>query len=403
MNRFFKIILLVVLLIVTMVGIYVLTGKEHKNVTRQPEITDLTEKNFQDITVFLKEQAKENGAVYAFEVLKVAKLPPNTDLHLLGHVVGDELFKQQGIEGITHCTQDFRNACSHSIVVGLYLREHEAAFPQIARTCSQAPGGSGAYIMCYHGLGHGILAALDYDLSRAVDVCQQTGTPQHNFLESGECAGGAVMEIISGGDHNRSMWEEQSPKYFRNDDPLYPCTADFMPESAKPLCYLYLTPHLLTYVGADLASPGPDDFRKAMPLCDRIPQGDGISRESCFGGFGKEFIVLVKARDIRTLVSLADDEIRTVIEWCRFAGKEEGVRACTRTAVNSLYWGGENDPAIAVRFCGVLSESEQPACFDNLIGAAYFYNAEDRKALEGFCTLLPQSYQQSCRTKGIGA
>lgn len=29
------------------------------------------------------------GAKYAFDILKTAPVPPNTDTHLLGHVVGD--------------------------------------------------------------------------------------------------------------------------------------------------------------------------------------------------------------------------------------------------------------------------------------------------------------------------
>src|SRR3989344_6471857 len=75
-------------------------------------------RDFKELSDRFAQLARERGGVYAFEVLKQADLPPNTDLHLLGHIVGDELYKQEGLAGIAHCTQDFRNACSHSIVIG---------------------------------------------------------------------------------------------------------------------------------------------------------------------------------------------------------------------------------------------------------------------------------------------
>ena len=74
--------------------------------------------NFKELETRFQDLAKEKGGAYAYEVLKRAPLPPNTDLHLLGHAVGDVLYAQVGIDGIALCTQDFRNACSHSIVIG---------------------------------------------------------------------------------------------------------------------------------------------------------------------------------------------------------------------------------------------------------------------------------------------
>lgn len=403
MKRVFKVFILILLCFCIVAGIYIFINPGLLQTELKVTVVDLSGQSFKEITSYLRDQARRNGAVYAFDVLRLAKLPPNTDLHLLGHVVGDELFKQKGIEGITHCTQDFRNACSHSIVVGLYLREKEKAFPEIAKVCKNAPGGNGAYTMCYHGLGHGILSALNYDLPKAVEFCQQTGTPEHQFYEAAECAGGAVMEIISGGDQNPELWKQESVKYFKKDDPLYPCTADFMPNNVKPLCYLYLTPHLITYAGGNLANPAPEDFKRAIRVCDTIPKTDVVARDSCFGGFGKEFIVLVHSRDIRTMVSLTDEEMKNVYEWCSYARVSDGVTACLRTAVNSLYWGGENDSSVAIRFCNVLPEGEQQACFDNLVGAAYFYNSDNERINDEFCSKLPEKYQRQCRTKKNGA
>ena len=117
-------------------------------------------------------------------MLKRASVPSGTDMHLLGHVVGDILYAQEGLKGIKTCTHDFRNACSHTIVVGLFSEQGEVALPKIAETCYQAPGGSGAYTMCFHGLGHGVLAYTGYDLTKAAQLCQKTGTTGYNYRES---------------------------------------------------------------------------------------------------------------------------------------------------------------------------------------------------------------------------
>src|SRR3989338_10209532 len=139
------------------------------------------------------------------KIFKAAPLGPNIDLHLLGHAVGDELYKQEGLNGITICDNDFRNACSHSIVIGLFYDKGDGALSEISEACRKAPGGSGAYTMCFHGLGHGILAATGYDMGKTAEYCKKTDTTTCK-RESTECIGGSVMEIIGGGFHDREIW-----------------------------------------------------------------------------------------------------------------------------------------------------------------------------------------------------
>ena len=144
------------------------------------EVSDLSGKNlsFEELQKYFKDLADKKGARYAFAVLKVAPLGPNIDLHLLGHTVGDVLYKQEGASGITACNNDFRNACSHSIVVGLFYDKGEKALGPISEACRKAPGGSGAYTMCFHGLGHGILSYTGYDMAKAAEICKKTGTKE---------------------------------------------------------------------------------------------------------------------------------------------------------------------------------------------------------------------------------
>ncbi len=328
--------------------------------------------SFQEISRYFQTLAQGSGGEYAFVALAKASLPPNIDLHLLAHVVGDELYKQQGLRGISICTDDFRNACSHSIVIGVLLEKGEAALSDIANICRIAPGGNGAYTMCFHGLGHGVLAYTDYELDKAIPLCKKTGTEEYNNREYVECIGGTIMEMI-GGVHDRVVWLEKSKKYFKKYNPLYPCNASFMPDEVRPICYLYLTPHLFESVGGNLGNPTSKDFEKAFILCDVLPMG--INREACFGGFGKEFTVLANDRDVRTIEKMNNQQLKTVYEWCTLAKKEDGILSCIDSSVKSLYWGGENEEAVVIQFCNLMVIPEHKQfCFETLDNERLYYN-----------------------------
>jgi hypothetical protein len=363
------------------------------------ETTDTAVMSFQELSDFFKKLSQEKGAPYAYRVLKIAPVAPNIDMHLMGHIVGDELYKQQGIKGMQVCTQDFRNACSHTIVVGAFFDKGEAAFPEITDVCRKAPGGKGAYTMCFHGLGHGVLAYLNFDLKKAITMCEKTGSKTNQNREAVECIGGTVMEILEGGFHDRATWAEQRVKYVSNEHPLAPCDSDFMPDEARSICYTYLTPHLLEVAGANLGSPTVVDYEKAFPFCDKVPVSQPQNRQACYGGFGKEFVVLAQDRDVRAVEDMSEDRLANVYAWCKLAHNEQGTKACMESAIGSLYWGGENNPKAAIRFCSIIDDSAlQQDCAENLIMQVSFY-MDDKGYRQNFCSQLPESYQAICKSR----
>lgn len=393
------------LALVALEAVFLLSSRqEQENPGAYPEIEEIQAQqlsSFQDLSAYFQKLAVDKGAVHAFDVLKAVSLPSNIDMHLLGHVVGDILFVQKGVDGMRVCTNDLRNSCSHSIVVGLFFAKGEGALGEIAGACRNAPGGKGAYTMCFHGLGHGILAYAGYDLEKTIGLCKKTGTPQYGSQEYTQCVGGAIMEMVGGGFHDKALWAEQRKKYFTKDDPLYPCSSDFITDGARQFCYIYLTPYLWEVVGADLGFPKADDFKKAFPLCDRLPKEDGANRDACYGGFGKEFVGLVLGRDIRgsALENITDAKLQQVYGWCLLAGNKEGSAACMLHALQALYWGGENDRSIALRFCDLISTPYyRNSCFLNLINAVSFY-IEDTRYREEFCRAIPAVLQEECRGK----
>ncbi|MCE9549082.1 hypothetical protein K8Q98_01650 [Candidatus Nomurabacteria bacterium] len=354
--------------------------------------------NFEEALKFFTDLAKDKGARYAFSALKVVNFQSDIDLHLLGHGIGDILYKQEGVDGMTVCDNDFRNACSHSMVIGLFNDKGEDALKEVAEACRKAPGGVGAYTMCFHGLGHGILAYEGYDMEKASKICQKTGTPQYNYNEATQCISGTVMEIIGGGFHDREIWEVQRKKYLNKNKPLSLCESSFISKEAKYLCYVYLTPYLFEAVGANLGKPTAKDFAKAFKFCDLIPKDKSSERDACFGGFGKEFDGLVQGRDIRqgSINNLSSTQLKQIYDWCLLASNKLGINSCVVHALNSLYWGGENERSVSVNFCTQIEdEFFQGSCFNALINAVSYY-IQDLNYRKLFCEELPEAYQPEC-------
>lgn len=353
-------------------------------------------KDFKELSDRFQELAIDKGGEYAYEVLKRANIPPNTDLHLLGHIVGDELYKQQGFEGMSICTPDFRNACSHTIAVGALNEFGEGILPKIREACKKAPGGTGAYTMCFHGFGHGVFAYYDFDIEKTVAYCKQAGTKEYNNREYIECVGGMIMELTGGGGHDPDGLARAQEKYLTSS--LAPCMSGLIPEEAKSICLTYLTPRIWQSVGVDLGRPDPDKFDEAFAACDAIPVSKQALRDACSGGFGKEFTVLAAARDVRDMAKMTDAQLQTVWDWCMKAPRADGQNACRVQAFSSLYWGGENDASLSVRFCSLAPVSQENACFDQLYGESNFY-IRDAAAKQRICAMVPEDRKATCTTK----
>ncbi len=362
-----------------------------------PEVQELTGTTwtFQQYQDYFKNLAQQKGGVYAFEVLKRAPFPAGIDLHLLAHVVGDVLYAQKGIDAIKYCDAEFRNACSHSVVIGILNEHGEGSMQQIASTCKEAPGGKGAYGMCFHGLGHGVLAYTGYELPRAIHMCKMVGTAEYRNREYVECVGGTIMEMIAGV-HDRQAWEVQQKKYFKASDPLYPCNADFVPGDVKSICYIHLTPHLFTSAGGDLGNLTPPVYEKAFSFCSALPKSDEEWRAACYSGFGKEFTVIAQQRDIRNIGGADETVLRTIRSWCSLSHDYQGERACNGSALSSLYWGGENEIDAALTFCRVAEGDAQFSCYEQLAFLIGYYGRNDHE-VKTRCALLPDSYQSQCR------
>ena len=150
---------------------------------------------------------------------------------------------------------------------------------------------------------------------------------------------------------------------------------------------MYISPRLFEVAGADLAAPKPEHFAKAFTYCDGIPSSEGPLRQSCFAGIGKEFPVLALARDIRAVSEASDEDLRQMREWCSSAPHLEAYGACARSVLDSLFWGGENDPRVSLRFCELAPPEEVNDCFNYIFDLALNYLPHESLSAQ-FCSRL---------------
>jgi hypothetical protein len=175
-----------------------------------------------------------------------------------------------------------------------------------------------------------------------------------------------------------------------------------IPEDSKFFCFDYSTPYLFEAAGANLNNPEPNDFSEAFKYCDKIPANEERNRNSCYGGFGKEFVVLVRGRDIRkaSIANISDDNLKTVFRWCSLADNKNGTAACLLHSVDSLFWGGENDVIFSLSFCGLLSDDKfyQGSCYNHLISIVHHY-IKDSQYINNFCHKLPTQHKDLCLSR----
>jgi hypothetical protein len=122
-----------------------------------------------------------------------------------------------------------------------------------------------------------------------------------------------------------------------------------------------------------------------------------MSRQACFGGFGKEFVVLANERNVQNIQDITEEKLRTAYGWCAMAGAEDGIEYCIRDGLQSLFWGGENSWRGAERYCRIVTDPlQKDRCFNFLFGLVGHYMS-DKVYREKFCFEVSSQYQNTCR------
>ncbi len=293
--------------------------------------------------------------------------------HSMAHAVGRKAFRDAGGDigkAIRSCTADCHSGCMHGVIEEAFRLEKSASprhatsedlRAQIGSVCAtqNLPGRTPQTLLeCEHGIGHALLAALDYHIHDALPLCDLLP----RSVDRSSCYGGIFMENVTAADpRDRDL---------RLDDPLHPCT--MVADPYKKACFADQSRAMLFL--------GMSDTAVAERCASLAEYGD-----ACFRGFGRDVSLSVRAGNpMRTVTAcqvLADGYFEPCIEG----------------AVDALitHTGGGGEWAWTL--CAALADSgDQSICLEHAVSFLRQRYAMTNRDLRKECDAQKDSARAAC-------
>lgn len=245
--------------------------------------------------------------------------------HLNAHQFGDALYWEKSLRGVLVCDDRFGRGCFHQFFMTALDQEGDSVVPQLEEVCLKEFGKGTEGHSCNHGIGHGIMAALDEDLSKALNICRSFESQELIFA----CIDGVFMEYFTpttlvSGEDTKDM------KPVDQEDPSAVCRS--VQEMFKPTCYSMQSSWWLSY-GINT--------EKAGAWCENIAHTE--HKKACFKGLGY------------ALVLSSDYQKDIVIQACNSASRTQEQKILCRAGA---FWGFKKGEEVGEE----LTEEDKALC-----------------------------------------
>ncbi len=287
------------------------------------------------------------------------------DCHTAAHKAGRFAYEIYGEAAFRECSAECHSGCYHGATEA-YFKDHGTAnlVRDLNLICSSDLNPFFSH-QCLHGIGHGLMAWVDYDLPEALKNC--------DLLENGRssCHSGVFMENIVGGlaGENGSDAGIHFTKYL-SDDPQFPCNA--VAEEYRSACYLLQTSRMMRIFSGD--------FGKIAAECARAPEA---YQPICFQSMGRD------------AGGIHRGDPAGAIAACSRAEAGSPRLNCLSGAVQDSFWeaSGQSD---ALSFCRSLSDrGEKDMCYSTIFSRALQVLGSGSEVRE-FCRGAEEDYRESC-------
>jgi hypothetical protein len=313
--------------------------------------------------------------------------------HPLAHALGRFAIAQHknDLSVIAQCRPIFEAGCYHGVLEGFLASQRSLDSSTIASICSAVERTSPSRqpaLECSHGLGHGLLERVGYDLPRALATCDYLTADDAR----GECHDGVFMEnvvhglgdsTIAVGDeavsahHDMMQMEGARPRreYFRKQDLAFPC--DSVAAAYQSSCWSYQPLVAIQFTKVD--------FQKTLHLCDKAL---GAAVATCYRGFGKQS------------TGWYSDHAADIVKTCETATPPH-VSDCLAGAVEAYVdyvW----TPDRAIEFCRAVPSAAKAGCYGE-IGARMGLIRTDSSSVSRDCGRAESSYAAVCLQSGLAS
>lgn len=296
------------------------------------------------------------------------------DCHQEAHNIGRIGYKIYKEKAFGECDANCHSGCYHG-AMEKFLNEKGTAnlSANIDGVCGLFKTTFGNF-ECLHGVGHGLLAYLDYDMPGTVDECKKL----KDTFSVDSCYGGMFMEnVLTAQGLGASEKPGHETKWANKTDPLFPCNA--LPESDYNLqyqCYQMQTSWMLTMFNYN--------FSKVKDECLKAPEN---MIAVCFKSFGRD----AAGNSLRNPESIK--------KTCAMVPKiKDYYEQCIVGGVNVIvdFWG----PALkgqAAELCKILTGTGKDVCYLTLASRLpqLFTTKEEQIAI---CSTFEADYQKYCAT-----
>ena len=274
-----------VLLIVIVVVNAVWQANKNENATNKNVVApaDVCEQNndinFSCYKTQLTNITKDSGPEYAFALLKEQYPKVNyvkSQCHQLVHVIGRAAYAKYKDIGDTFshgdqfCWAGYYHGMMEQVATEQGTDNFLASLNDVCEEIADKARYSFDHYNCVHGIGHGVMEALDGELFQALTACDKV----IDGYGRASCYGGVFMQNIMFA-QSPDQEVNYTLKYLKNDDPMYPCTA--VDDKYKQQCYLMQTSHALQVRSYD--------FKVVFGLCDETAEPH---RSTCYQSLGRD-------------------------------------------------------------------------------------------------------------------
>ncbi len=188
------------------------------------------------------------------------------DCHQEAHAIGRMGYEIVGEQAFQQCDASCHSGCYHGAMESFLNQNGTANLAQNIDDVCKKFGTSFGLFECLHGVGHGVLAYLDYDLPASINECRGL---KDSFAQS-SCYGGLFMENILTGQGLGASTQDHNTQWVNKSDPNFPCDKVDSSYPVQYQCWQMQTSWMLTLAGYnfDIVSrqclKAPDNM---IPVC----------------------------------------------------------------------------------------------------------------------------------------
>ncbi len=312
----------------------------------------------------------EKAIVVLQDIMASSLFEIKTDGHQLAHTIGRSASHHLGATGksFLRCPADFNYGCQHGFFEKALAKHNEPAkaAESICESLPSTPLKDRFY--CYHGVGHGYMFYVSYNLTKALNLCDTLSTPT---AQEG-CWQGVFMENVNG----KFSGESDALLGFKKDDPLAPCNT--VDTKYRQQCYENHAGYLIDYFNYSLenatnACLNAGDHTtfciRSIGLMTTNPGWQKVLRGSFEGNF------------IETAVHICD----------RFPS--EYIQECYWAAVANLANFDTLNLERSSEFCTAINMTSE--CF-KWVGANVGNLVTDYDEYEKVCNIVPDEFKDDC-------